>query len=185
VQESKVEHDSVVEHAAPSTSNLQSVKPTSSRAPHGHSNLPTAIASQNPRPGGPVQKNTSISLAKVLGPKTAAKIVASSSTKRASIAELLGATVIPKTNAAGAPTVPGQQKEKIKTKMRMRGKNNSSALSLTIGGGKGGSGGGAGVVTRTLPVKKGKGKAISGSLNLKPTDSGELSDHVICAIYGR
>jgi hypothetical protein len=125
-----------------------------------------------PSSSKPKIPSSSIFLAKTLGPKTAAKTVSSSSAGRASIAELLGATVVPKTDGTGSG--PAQQRDKIKAKMRMREKNNGSVFSFATGDG-------TREVTRTV-VKKGwkPSKAI-----VRPSGSlGELFNAIVSMFYG-
>jgi len=100
------------------------------------------------------------SLAKVLGPRTAAKTSASSFAARAgpsaNVAVLLGATVVPKV----PPATSLAPKEKVKARMRMREKP-LSAFSFGTAGASG-----TGRVTRSVSLKKKEG-GRSGSVGAK------------------
>ena len=151
----------LAEKIGPST--IPPVTSTSRSIPSNPSNVPRSSVAvpQRARPTGTLPKissASSISLAKALGPKTAAKTILSSSGGRATIAEMLGATAIPKANKTSvATTLPRPQTEKIKARMKMKEKS-SSVYSL---GAKGSVK--VGPVTRTAPVKMGKGKFGSGN----------------------
>jgi hypothetical protein len=139
---------------------MQAPKP-SATVPSVIKPAPSSIVPSSSSTSATDKLPSSISLAKVLGPRTAARISASSSTAPArgtssvSIADLLQATVIPKAAPASLPP-----KGKVKARMRMREK---PLTAFSFGAPRPAA---MGHVTRSVSLKK-KAGGRSGSVGAR------------------